>query len=86
MQLICHHAITDIDQWRAAFDADDENRRAAGLSVMQIWTDADSPNLVFFLLGVNDKSRAQTWIKQSAELTHAKGTVTNASAYFVMPI
>ncbi len=84
MQMICHHLITDFDAWKAAFDADDEARRAAGLSVLQVWRDKHDGKHAFFLLQVNDRDRAQAWIDRSDALaSDDKGTVTQATAYFV---
>lgn len=84
MQLIIHQKITDYAKWRTAFDADHESRTQAGLSTLQIWMDDDSTEHVFFLLEVNDKSKAQAWITRSDALHSDDGnTVLNSSAYFV---
>ncbi len=84
MQLIVHKEVTDFEDWKKAFDEDSESRRDAGLTVLQIWRDADSDNYAFILMEVNDRTRAQTWIDRSNALTSDdKGTVTHATAYFV---
>jgi len=84
MQLICHHHITDFDAWKAAFDADDEARRDAGLTVLQVWRDAHDGTHAFFLLNVNDRARAQAWIDRSNALSSDdKGTVTQSTAFFI---
>ncbi|AXI47776.1 hypothetical protein C1J03_18245 [Sulfitobacter sp. SK012] len=84
MQLICYQNITSYAPWKAAFDADDEARRDAGLTVLQIWRDADSDTHAFILLQVSDRSRAQAWIDRSAALSSDDGaTVTHATAYFI---
>jgi hypothetical protein len=84
MQLICHHLITDFTAWKAAFDADAEARRDAGLSVLQVWRDKHDGTHAFFLLQVNDRAKAEAWIKRSEALTSDDaGTVTRATAFFI---
>ncbi|MFT6673873.1 MAG: hypothetical protein ACJAVM_000044 [Sulfitobacter sp.] len=84
MQMICHHEVTNFDDWKAAFDADHAARHAAGLTVLQVWKDADSNTHAFFLLSVNDRDKAQGWIERSNALAgDDAGTVRHASAYFL---
>lgn len=84
MQLIAHYEVTDFTAWQAAFTADDESRRDAGLSVLQIWRDADSTTHAFALLSVNDRAKANAWVARSNALqSDDAGTVTNASHYFI---
>jgi hypothetical protein len=84
MQMIVHQQVTNFADWKAAFDNDDEARRNAGLSVLQVWKDADSDTHAFFLLNVNDRAKAQAWIDRSDALASDDGgTVTSSSAYFL---
>ncbi|MBB3995019.1 hypothetical protein GGR95_002669 [Sulfitobacter undariae] len=84
MQLICHFEVTDFTAWQTAFAADEEARRDAGLSVLQIWRDADNPKRAFTLLTVNDRDRADQWITRSNALSSDDAsTVTQASHYFI---
>jgi len=84
MQLICHQEVTNFDTWKAAFDADHEARSTAGLTILQIWRDADSDTHAFILMQVNDRARAQTWIDRSKALTSDdKSTVIQATTYFL---
>lgn len=84
MQMICHFDVTDFVAWKNAFDADAEARRNAGLSVLQIWKHADSSTKASVLLDVNDRKKADDWLKRSNALSSDdKGTVTNATAVFV---
>lgn len=84
MQLICHFEVTSFDDWHAAFSADDESRRDAGLGVLQLWRHADSATHAFALLSVNDRPRADTWIERSNALSSDDGaTVTHASYFFI---
>ena len=84
MQMIVHQHVTSFADWKAAFDKDDEARRNAGLTVLQVWKDADSDTHAFFLLQVNDRAKAQQWIERSNALASDDGgTVTSSSAYFL---
>lgn len=84
MQMIVHEHITSFSAWKSAFDADEGSRRDAGLTVLQVWKDADSDTHAFFLLNVADRGRAQGWIDRSNALASDDGgTVTSSSAYFL---
>ena len=82
MQLICHFEVTAFSAWKSAFDADAEARRDAGLSVLQIWRHADSSTHAFALLSVNDRARADAWIKRSEALSGDDGGSVTAQSYF----
>lgn len=84
MQLIAHYTVTDFAGWQTAFAADDESRRDAGLSVLQIWRDADSPTRAFVLLSVSNRAKADAWITRSNALHFDDGhTVTQATHFFI---
>lgn len=84
MQLIAHYEVTNFNDWQTAFAADAEARRDAGLTVLQIWQDADSVTGAFVLLEVNDRKRAKDWITRSDALhSDDAGTVTSASHHFL---
>jgi hypothetical protein len=83
-QLICHFEVSNFNDWQSAFNADEEARRDAGLSVLQIWRDADSTTHAFALLSVNDRPRAEGWITRSNALSSDdNSTVTHASHFFI---
>jgi len=82
MQLICHFEVTDFNAWQTAFAADQEARSDAGLSVLQIWRDADSPKRAFVLLTVNDRNRADQWITRSNALSSDDASTVNAASHF----
>ena len=62
MQLLCQLDTADYDGWRAEFDRDAAERMEAGLSLLQIWRDADSRARVLMLLEANDRPRAEAWL------------------------
>lgn len=84
MQLISHYFVTDFNAFKTAFDADGESRSQAGLTVLQIWKDADSDTHAFVLCEVNDRARAEDWTKRTDALSSDDaGTVTRASHFFI---
>ena len=84
MQLISHYFVTSFADWKAAFDADVEARRNAGLTTLQIWQDADSDTHAFVLQSVNDRTRAQAWIDRSMALvSDDASTVTRETHFFI---
>ncbi len=84
MQMIVHQNVTGFAAWKTAFEADAEARRNAGLTVLQVWTHADSDTHAFILLEVKDRDKAQGWIDRSNALASDDGgTVTSSSAYFI---
>jgi len=62
MQLLCHYDTADFAAWKAAFDADAEDRRLAGLTLLQMWRSADRASAVICLFEVNDRKKAEGWI------------------------
>ncbi|MES2665930.1 MAG: hypothetical protein V4712_07505 [Pseudomonadota bacterium] len=77
MQLILHLTTPSYDTWKTAFDADAENRAAAGLTMMQIWRGADDAGEVTVLFSVSDRKRAQDWLDKEA------GFGRTATAHFL---
>lgn len=68
MQMLCQIETSGFDAWKANFDADTENRSAAGLTVLQIWRDADAPAKVAVLFEITDRARAQGWLDTASGL------------------
>lgn len=64
MQLLCRFDTKDYAAWKAGFDADTENRSLVGLTLMQLWRDADTPAAAVALFDVNDRDKAQGWIER----------------------
>ncbi|WP_179378219.1 DUF3303 family protein [Jannaschia marina] len=66
MNLLTHQTPDDYDAWKAEFDADAETRMTAGLTLLQLWRDADGPG-VTALYEVNDRAKAQRWLDAEAQ-------------------
>lgn len=77
MQLIVTFDTAGFDAWKADYDAHSETRDNAGLTMMQMWRDADDGNRAVVLFEVNDRKRAEDWLRQQQAL---KG---GASAQFL---
>ena len=66
MQMIARIQTDDREAWRRQFDARAEDR--AGMTVMQIWHDADAAGGVAVLFDVHDRARAEAWVRDQASL------------------
>ncbi|NAZ36652.1 hypothetical protein [Rubellimicrobium sp. CFH 75288] len=64
MQILCQIDTTDYEGWRRAFDADAPRRMEAGLTLLQIWRDADARSRVLLLLEANDRPLAEEWLRR----------------------
>jgi hypothetical protein len=53
------HECKDFKTWKAGYDADAPNRKAAGLTDLMLVQGSTNPNLVALLFGVNDLSKAK---------------------------
>jgi hypothetical protein len=71
MQLIVQFTTTGFDAWKADYDAHSETRDAAGLTMLQMWRDADDANRVTALYEAHDRARAEAWFKTESALRGA---------------
>lgn len=62
MLLLVRNRVKDIDHWKRVFDEQDAAGMVAGLSVRHVWRSADRPDEVFFLLGVEDRAKAEAYV------------------------
>jgi hypothetical protein len=84
MQLISHYFVSNFNDWKAAFDADVEARRNAGLTTLQIWQDADSEIHAFVLQSLTDRARTESWIERSVALASDDAkTVSRETHFFI---
>ena len=67
MQLLTQTTAPDFANYKSAFDAEAEKRMNAGLTLMQMWRDADDANAVLCLFDVNDRAKAQAWLDAEAQ-------------------
>ena len=62
MHLLVDYKTSDVAAFRSDFDADSEKRMQAGLTLLQMWQEADSAGTVVCLFDVNDRAKAETWL------------------------
>lgn len=63
MQLLTIVDVDDYTAWKSGFDNRMEERMRAGLTLMQMWH-ADQKNRVVCLFEVNDRAKAEAWLKK----------------------
>lgn len=71
LQLLCRNDVKDFGTWKKVFDADAEDQRDAGLSLLQLWRAADAPGTVFMLFRVNDRDKAEAYLNRADAGMHA---------------
>lgn len=62
MILMVRNRVKDIDRWKRVFDEQEAAGLAAGLSVLDVWRSADRADEVFFILGVEDRAKAEAYM------------------------
>ena len=68
MHLIVTFSTGGFDAWKADYDAHAETRDAAGLTMLQMWRDADDMDRAVVLFEVSDRKRAEAWLHEQAAL------------------
>lgn len=62
MVLLVRNRVKDIDHWKRVFDEQEAAGMAARLSVKRVWRSADKDDEVFFILGVEDRTKAEAYM------------------------
>ena len=62
MHLLARFDTPNYPAWKAEFDAHTETRSQAGLTLLQLWRDVDTPSATIALFEVNDRAKAQAWL------------------------
>lgn len=68
MQLLVRYETAGFDAWKAAFDGDAEDRMNAGLTLLQMWREADAPNTAICLFEANQREKADAWLSRETAL------------------
>ncbi|SER83012.1 hypothetical protein SAMN04490244_103153 [Tranquillimonas rosea] len=68
MQLLVRFDTTGYETWKAAYDGGSEDRQHSGVTQMQLWHDADTPNRVWGLYQASDREKARSHFKTRAKL------------------
>ena len=81
MQLIARYTIRDYPAFRAAFDADAEDRGHNGLSLLQLWREDDRS--AWALYQVNDAKAARAYLSTGSAPFNAQAGVEATDFHFV---
>ncbi len=68
MQLIVTFDTAGFDAWKSDFDDRAEARGQAGLTMLQMWRDADDTSCAVILFEVSDRKRAEEWVRTESAL------------------
>lgn len=68
MQLLVRYATKGYDAWKSAFDGDAEGRMNAGLTLLQLWREADDGDTAWGLFDMNDRDKAEAWLAKESGL------------------
>ena len=80
-QLLARYDFTDHAKFRAAFDADAEDRGHASLSVLQVWR--EGAGTAWVLYQVADPARARVYLDGAQQLFASQGSVTGSEFHML---
>lgn len=60
--IFIRHPVADYDEWRPYFDEDIDRRRAAGLTEVGVFQNANDPNDVLVVFSGGDRSRVNAML------------------------
>jgi hypothetical protein len=78
------HECKDFDSWKAAYDADAGNRKAAGLTDFMLVREVSNPNVLALVFGVSDLIKAKAMIASPAlrEVMQKAGIIGTPDVHF----
>ncbi|MBU3029941.1 hypothetical protein [Paracoccus marinaquae] len=81
MQLIAHYTVKDYAGFKAAFDADAEDRAHNSLSLLQLWRESGTSAWALFSIG--DAQAARAYLDGGAGAFNSQAGVTATSFHVV---
>ena len=81
MQLLAHYSIADYASFKAAFDADAEDRGNNSMNLLQLWR--ESGTSAWALYDVANASRAREYLDGAAGVFNSQAGVTATAFHFV---
>jgi hypothetical protein len=63
--MLCRNRVRNFDHWKGVFDSHADAHRAAGLKLVHLWYELNSPRNIFFLFEVEDMERARAFLDSS---------------------
>ena len=84
MMMLVRNRVQDAERWKSVFDAQAAAGAAAGWTVQHVWRSVDAPDVVFFLLQVEDRARAEAYMSSpEASAAGADAGVLDGEVHFV---
>ena len=84
MMMLVRNRVQDAERWKSVFDAQMAAGAAAGFTVEHVWRSVDAPDVVFFLLRVEDRARAEAYMASpEASAAGADAGVLGGEVHFV---
>ncbi|WP_134724530.1 hypothetical protein [Paracoccus luteus] len=80
-QLLARYDIADYDTWKAAFDADSEDRGNASMSVLQIWREGGSRAWVLYQ--VANAAKARDYLGQASAVFDSQAGVARTEFHML---
>ena len=86
--VLVRHTCTDFDRWKAAFDADEPNRKAAGMVGHHINRSRENPNDVTVFIAATDAAKAQAFASSPAlkATMQAAGVTSAPQVTWITPV
>ncbi len=87
MQLLVWNQVKNFSDWEPWFRADLPVAKHYGLSLARLWQAADDPNLVYFLMEVEDVERANAFMARPESTdTGVRSGVIDGGIQYLQPI
>ena len=81
--MLCRNRVRNFDNWKRVFDGHADAHRGAGLKLVHLWQDEDSPSQVFFLFEVEDIARAKAFVNgPDAQSARESGLIEGEFHFF----
>lgn len=82
--LLCRNRVRNFAQWKRVFDSHAAAHGAAGLKLVHLWYELDSPRHVFFLFEVEDIARARAFLDSpdATASAHESGLIEGDFRFF----
>ena len=83
--MMIHHQVADYAKWRIAYDADQANRKAAGLTNCRVQRSLDDANDVLIMCNMTDLTKAKAFAssKMLADTMSKAGVVGKPQILFL---
>ena len=82
--MLCRNRVRNFNTWKKVFDSHADAHRKAGLKLVHLWQDEDSPSQVFFLFEIEDIARAKAFVNgpDAQKSAQASGLIEGEFHFF----